>query len=71
MDINTLMPTLSTDLKRSVKLSKEKGASSWLTTLPLKAPLHKQAFRDALSLRYGWTPKKLYPRNVPVVPLSQ
>ncbi len=59
MDINTLMPTLSTDLKRSVKLSKEKGASSWLTTLPLKAhgfTLHK---RDALSLRYGWTPKKL------------
>ncbi len=61
-DINTLMPLLSTDLLRSVKLSKEKGASSWLTTLPLKVhgfTLHKQAFRDALSLRYGWTPKKL------------
>ncbi len=29
MDINTLTPTLSTDIQRSVKLSKEKGASSW------------------------------------------
>ena len=49
-------------MQRSVKLAKEKGSSSWLTALPLKAHgfvLHKQAFRDALALRYGWTPKKL------------
>ena len=61
-DINTLTPLLSTNMQRSVNLSKEKGASSWLTTLPLKThgfTLHKQAFRDALSLRYGWTPNKL------------
>ena len=40
----------------------EKGASSWLTTIPLSKygfNLHKQAFRDALSLRYGWTPGRL------------
>ncbi len=58
-DINTLTPLLSTDMRRSVNLSKE---SSWLTTLPLKThgfTLHKQAFRDALSLRYGCTPNKL------------
>ena len=61
-DINTLTPLLSTNMQRSVNLSKEKGASSWLTTLLLKThgfTLHKQAFRDALSLRYGWTPNKL------------
>lgn len=40
----------------AMDLSLEKGASSWLTTLPLKEhgfSLHKTAFRDALALRYG------------------
>ena len=40
----------------------EKGASSWLTVLPLEEhhfSLHKQAFRDALALRYGWQPSQL------------
>ena len=40
----------------------EKGASSWLTSLPLnKYDFHltKQEFRDALYLRYGITPPKL------------
>ena len=34
-----------------------KGASTWLTTLPIDKhgfALHKAAFRDSLSLRYGW-----------------
>ena len=38
-------------------LSQEKGASIWLTALPIDThgfALHKLAFRDALSLRYGW-----------------
>ena len=33
------------------------GASSWLSTLPLKEykfSLHKRALHDALALRYGW-----------------
>ena len=48
-------------------LSREKGASSWLTVLPLEEhhfSLHKQAFRDALALRYGWLPSQV-PSNCP------
>ena len=40
-------------------LAQERGASSWLTSLPIKEhgfTLHKGDFRDALALRYGWTP---------------
>ena len=39
-----------------------KGASSWLTSLPLQdenRALNKEEFRDALALRYGWRPKNL------------
>ena len=37
----------------------EKGASTWLSVLPLEEygfALHKGAFCDALALRYGWRP---------------
>jgi hypothetical protein len=47
---------------RANDLSRMKGASSWLTTLPLKSEnfnLNKREFYDALSLRYRWTPKYL------------
>ncbi|XP_064404503.1 uncharacterized protein LOC135349822, partial [Halichondria panicea] len=40
-------------------LSQEKGASNWLTVLPVEEfglALHKGAFRDALALQYGWQP---------------
>ena len=40
----------------------EKGASTWLTVLPLSEygfTLHKFAFQDALALHYGWSPSKL------------
>ena len=40
-------------------LATEKGASSWLSTLPVKEhgyALHKAAFDDAVALRYGWMP---------------
>ena len=40
-------------------LAQEKGASSWLTSLPLEEfrfTLRKGAFRDAIALRYGWLP---------------
>ena len=40
----------------------EKGASAWLTAIPMSKHgfnLHKQAFRDALCLRFGWTPTRL------------
>ena len=45
-------------LKRCVDLAKERGASSWLSVLPLSEQgfhLHKGEFRDALCLCYGWT----------------
>ena len=40
-----------------MELSQEKGASIWLTAVPIDHhgfALHKSAFRDALSLRYDW-----------------
>ena len=46
-------------LQRAMDLAQEKGASSWLTSLPIGEfgfSLHKSAFRDAIALRYGWTP---------------
>ncbi len=52
-DIEVLTPQLTNNMQRSVKLAKEKGASSWLTALPLKNhgfTLHKQAFRDSAKL---------------------
>ena len=45
------------DLQRAMDLSQEKGASNWLTVLPVEEfgfSLHKGAFRDALALRYSW-----------------
>ena len=59
--IDDLRPRLDDDLKRAVELASEKGASSWLTTLPLTEhgfSLHKGAFHDALPLRYGWLPSQ-------------
>ena len=48
---------LPNSLRRCMELSQEKGASTWLTALPIENhgfALHKSAFRDALSLRYNW-----------------
>ncbi len=53
----SLTPELPQDLQRSILSASEKGASAWLTTLPVEQhgfALHKGAFRDALALRYGW-----------------
>ena len=50
---------LPADLKCIVSLSGDKGASSWLSALPVEEhgfALHKGAFRDAICLRYGWLP---------------
>jgi hypothetical protein len=49
-------------LKLAIKLARIKGASSWVTAMPLLEQctvLHKGDFRDAIYLRYGWTPLKL------------
>ena len=62
--VEDLKLSLPDTLQKAMILASEKGASSWLTTLPLTEhgfTLHKSAFQDALALRYGWSP-----RNVPV-----
>ena len=54
-----LRQQLEPTLQRAVELSSVKGASNWLTTLPLNEhgfALHKSTFQDALALRYGWPP---------------
>ena len=46
----------------SLDLASEKGASSWLTAMPLKRchfDLTKSEFRDGISLRYDWDPVKM------------
>ncbi|MEO1765264.1 MAG: hypothetical protein AAFR83_25800, partial [Cyanobacteria bacterium J06629_18] len=46
------------ELALKIQLANETGASSWLTSLPIKAKgfnLNKQEFCDALALRYGWS----------------
>ena len=54
-DLQNQLPSI---LQCSMELSQEKGASAWLIALPIDDhgfALHKSAFRDALSLRYGWS----------------
>ena len=49
---------LSIELQRAKELACLKGASSWLTVLPLDDhafSLHKGDFHDAVCLRYGWS----------------
>ena len=51
-------------LQKSITLAHQKGASAWLTCLPIQEhgfTLHKSAFIDAIALRYGWTPPRLPP----------
>ena len=51
--------SLPSDMKHMISLLSEKGASSWLSALPVEEhgfALHKGAFRDALFLRYRWLP---------------
>ena len=50
------------ELLASIKISLEKGASSWVTAAPSYdhgTILHKGEFVDALYIRYGWSPPDL------------
>ena len=61
-DAARIQSELNAPLKWSVDLTKEKGASSWLTALPLEDQgfaLYKSAFQDALALRYNWLPDQM------------
>lgn len=54
-----IVAQFSPRLQCQVSIISQDGASSWLSTLPLKAydfVLHKRAFLDAVALRYGWSP---------------
>ena len=42
--------SLSTPLQRVMDLAQEKGASTWLTSLPIGFSLHKGTFLDAVAL---------------------
>ncbi|PFX17909.1 hypothetical protein AWC38_SpisGene17749 [Stylophora pistillata] len=49
--------SLTSRSMRAVGLASEKGASSWLTVIPMKDlgyNLSKREFRDAIKIRYGW-----------------
>ena len=53
---------MSIDQKRGNDLAQMKGASAWLTSLPLREEgyvLNKREFFDAISLRYRWGVKRL------------
>ena len=59
--VKTSLPTRT---KRAAEIATEKGASNWLTVIPIKDmifKLNKREFRDAIKLRYDWeitdTPK--------------
>ena len=55
--LKEVMDLVGNKMKRILELSQEKGAGSWLTTVPTKSlgfSLNKQEFRDSICLRYGW-----------------
>ena len=59
---NSIRSKLTSSDLRYIDIASEKGASSWLTVLPIKRHgfnLHKGAFRDGLCLRYGLRPPSL------------
>ena len=54
---DTIKQQLSPKSKKCLLLAAEKGASSWLTALPLqelKYSLNQQEFRNAIMVRYDW-----------------
>jgi hypothetical protein len=64
---NLIAARLPPNLQTAIEVSSEKGASTWLTALPLSDygfNLHKGAFCDALCLNYGWLPQHLPSRCV-------
>ena len=61
-EADSIYQQLPDRLQKAVDLARVKGASTWLTVLPLTEhgfTLHKSAFHDALALRYGWTPSRM------------
>ena len=62
LEAEKVRESITPSLQLAMDLPREKGASSWLTTLPLEEhgfTLHKTAFRDAMALRSGWLPSNI------------
>jgi len=60
--LSRVVECLPNETRIAVSNASEKGASSWLTVIPLRShnfALYKSAFRDAVALRYGWSPSRL------------
>ena len=58
----TIIERLPIHQRRAVEISSEKGASIWLTTIPLIEEgynIPKNVFWDLIRLRYGWNLKRL------------
>ena len=56
-DLEEVKNSLPEQTKRAADLAAEKGASSWLTVIPVKDvdfTLNKREFKDAIHLRYDW-----------------
>ena len=59
---SNLRPQLVNSTQHSMDLAQEKGASNWLTTLPIDEngfTLPKGAFHDTIALRNGWLPSNI------------
>ena len=57
MQCEQVRESLPSKIERAVELAAEKGASNWLTVIPIKEInfiLNKREFRDAIKLRYDW-----------------
>ena len=55
--LNDIKNSLTLKTQRAVELASEKGASNWLTVIPIDEmgfSLNKGEFRDALKFRYDW-----------------
>ena len=60
--LEDLRKNLRPEQIRLIDINQETGASSWLTTIPLKEEgymFNKQSFWDLIRLRYGWSLKRL------------
>ena len=56
-DLKYVTKSLPLKIQRALDFTNEKGASSWLSVIPLKeinVTLNKREFRDAIKLRHGW-----------------
>ena len=60
--LKSLRENMSVEEIRANDVAQKKGASAWLTALPLKDEgfvLNKREFFDALAIRYRWPLKRL------------